>query len=98
VSASPAGERNEDVVEGLKAAGIRQTLVRLPSWERVNLFRFEAFCELLRRADIDVVAALLQCREDVHNPASWRSFLEEAFSRFSPFCSFFEIGHAWNRT
>lgn len=98
VSASPAGDKNEDVIESLKAAGIRQTLVRLPSWERDNLSRYEAFCRLLRRAEIDVVAALLQCREDVLDPASWGLFLEEAFSRFSPFCSFFEIGHAWNRT
>jgi len=98
VSASPAGKMNEAVIESLKAAGIRQTLVRLPSWERGNLSRYEAFCRLLRSADIDVVAALLQCREDVHDPASWKIFLDEAFSRFSPFCSFFEIGHAWNRT
>lgn len=98
VSSSPAGEKNDEVVENLKAAGIRQTLVRLPSWERENLSRYEAFVRLLRRAEIDVVAALLQRREDVLSPASWEGFLEDVFSGFSSLCSFFEIGHAWNRT
>jgi hypothetical protein len=98
VSLSPAGERNEEVIESLKSAGIRQTLVRFPSWERDNLSRYEAFFRLLRRAEIDVVVALLQRREDVLDPASWESFLEDVFLSFSPFCSFFEIGHAWNRT
>ena len=98
VSSSPAGEKNEEIVESLKAAGIRQTLVRVPSWERENLSRYDAFIRLLRRAEIDVVAALLQRREDVVNPASWEGFLEDVFSGFSPHCSFFEIGHAWNRT
>jgi hypothetical protein len=98
VSSSPAADRNEDVIESLKAAGIRQTLVRIPSWKRDHLSRYEDFIRLLRAAEIDVVAALLQRREDVLDPASWRGFLEDVFSRFSSLCSYFEIGHAWNRT
>ena len=98
VSCAPAREKNEEVVESLLAAGVRQTLVRLPSWERENLPRFEAFMRLLRRAEINVVAALLQRREDVLNPAAWEGFLADVFSGFSSLCSFFEIGHAWNRT
>jgi len=98
VSSSPAGEKNEEVIESLKAAGIRQTLVRLPSWESDRLSRYEDFIRLLRAAEIDVVAALLQRREDVLDPASWGGFLGDVFPRFSSLCSYFEIGHAWNRT
>ena len=35
---------------------------------------------------------------DVLDPGSWRGFLEEAFGRFAPLVSAFEVGHAWNRT
>ncbi|OGD36288.1 MAG: hypothetical protein A2V45_13365 [Candidatus Aminicenantes bacterium RBG_19FT_COMBO_58_17] len=98
VSCSPAGARNEEVVESLKAAGVRQTLVRIPSWERGGLSRYQAFIRLLRREGLDVVAALLQRRDDVLEPASWTGFLADVFSGFSTLCSHFEVGHAWNRT
>jgi hypothetical protein len=98
VSCSPAGARNGEVVESLKAAGIRQTLVRIPSWERDRLAGHEAFIRLLRGEGMDVVCALLQRREDVLAPASWSGFLDEVFSAFSSLCSHFEVGHAWNRT
>jgi hypothetical protein len=98
VSSSPAGDKNEAVIAALETAGVRRTLVRLPSWERGNLSRYEAFIRLLHGAGIDVVAALLQRREDVLNPGGWQGFLEDVFSGFSSLCSFFEVGHAWNRT
>ena len=98
VSCSPAGARNEEVIESLKAAGIRQTLVRIPSWERSELPRYEQFIRLLRREGLDVVAALLQRRDDVLEPGSWTGFLSDVFSGFSTLCSHFEVGHAWNRT
>ncbi len=52
----------------------------------------------LRARGVDVILALLQRRADVLDPGSWRAFLEEAFGRFAPLVSAFEIGHAWNRT
>lgn len=98
VSCSPAGERNAKVVEALQAAGVRQTLVRIPSWERDRLAAYASFIRLLRAAGLDVVCALLQRRDDVLSPASWSGFLDEVFSGFSSLCSYFEVGHAWNRT
>src|SRR4030042_1255001 len=76
----------------LKAAGIGQTLVRIPSWERGDLLRYETFIRLLRREGVDVVAALLQRRDDVLDPASWTGFLADVFSGFSTLCSHFEGG------
>lgn len=98
LSVSPVMEKNEEVVALLKEANIRQTFVRIPSWERSRFPEFEAFLRLLRSEDIEPALALLQQREDVRNPSRWESFMEEVFSRFRGVCSFFEVGHAWNRT
>jgi len=98
VSSSPAGERNEDVAAALLETGVRRTLVRVPSWERGKLGRHEAFIRVLRREGFEITVALLQRREDVLDPTAWEGFLGEAFSALGSLCSFFEIGHAWNRT
>jgi len=82
----------------LKSAGVRKTLVRIPSWERADLKRYEEFIRLLRREGLEVVAALLQRRDDVLEPASWAAFLDDVFSALSSLCTHFEVGHAWNRT
>lgn len=98
VSVSPLESRNDEVLEHLKDLGIQQTLVRIPSWERERLGFYQRFIEMIRARDIDVILALLQQRRDVKSPGKWLYFLEEVFSRFHSECSFFEIGHAWNRT
>lgn len=98
VSCSPAGERDDEVIESLAAAGIRQTLVRVPSWERGALGRYERFIRRLHSEGFDIVCALLQRRDDVLNPSFWGGFLSEVFSGLSSLCSHFEVGHAWNRT
>ena len=98
LSVSPAGERNEDVLELLKEIGIRRSLVRIPSWEKDKLSVYEEFSRLLHNNNIEHTAALLQRRDDVFDPSGWLYFLEEVFSRLNKTASFFEIGHAWNRT
>jgi hypothetical protein len=98
VSVSPVGERNEEVVEKLKEIGVNKTLVRIPSWERKKLGFYEKFIELLIKNKVEVTLAILQNREDVLDPARWQSFIKESFSLFGQKDSFFEIGHAWNRT
>jgi len=95
---SPLQGRDKDVLSLLAETGVRQTLVRVPSWERHNLARLESFIRRLRGEGFDVLAALLQNRNDVLNPGGWREFLDEAFTRLGPLCSAFEVGHAWNRT
>jgi len=98
VSVSPADERNEEVIKDLKDTGVNKTLVRIPSWERKNLGPYETFIELLLMNKFEVTIAMLQNREDVLRPIGWQSFVKEVFSRFERKSSFFEIGHAWNRT
>jgi len=98
LSVSPSEERAEEVLECLKETGIRKSLVRIPSWEKGKLIIFEKFFELLLEHRIELIIALLQQRDDVLNPSRWEHFLEDIFSRFGRVSSFFEIGHAWNRT
>ncbi|MDP2914713.1 MAG: hypothetical protein Q8O91_04595 [Candidatus Aminicenantes bacterium] len=98
VSASPRPGRNEEVVALLKEAGVRQTLVRIPSWEKDRLASYEDFVRLLSSSGIGLTIALLQRREDVFETTAWTRFVEDVFSRFHDVCPFYEIGHAWNRT
>jgi hypothetical protein len=98
LSVSPHKERPEEVIDLLKETGVRKTLVRIPSWERAKLDDYENFCRLLLRNGFEVTAALLQQRDDVLDPLKWQFFIEEVYSRFKEIVSYFEIGHAWNRT
>lgn len=98
LSVSPLVERNDRVVECLKETGVSKTLVRISSWEREKLDSFTQFFDLLGENKIEFSIALLQQREDVLNPSAWVNFLKDVFSRFKGMCSFFEVGHAWNRT
>jgi len=91
-------EAVEVLIRLLKEIGCRQTLVRLPSWERDKLALYARFLEKIKAEGIEPTVALLQQRQDVLGPGIWRDFLEEAFGRLAGTASFFEIGHAWNRT
>ena len=97
-AASTAGPEDAEALDLLAETGVEHTLVRVPSWERGKLAAHEAFVRTLRGRGFEVTLALVQRRSDVLDPDSWRSFLEEVFSRFAPLVSTFEIGHAWNRT
>jgi hypothetical protein len=98
LSVSPSEKRAEEVVELLRETGVHKTLVRIPSWESGKLDVFERFFKLLLEHDFELTIALLQQRDDVFNSSRWQHFLEEVFSRFGRTASFFEVGHAWNRT
>jgi len=98
VCASPCLGRNEDVAALLKEAGVSQTLVRIPSWDKARLDVYEELIRLLGANGTGVTIALLQRREDVFETEAWSRFLEDVFVRFRGLCSSYEIGHAWNRT
>jgi len=102
VSVSPTSrsvsDPSGDVIELLKAAGVQETLVRIPSWEKGRLADCEKFAARLHAQGLGLTIAVLQRREDVFEQAAWAGFLEDVFARFRPFCPNFEVGHAWNRT
>ena len=98
VAVSPSPPRNEEVLDNLERLRIKKTLVRIPSWHKERLEDYENFIQRIKQRGLDIVISLLQRREDVRHPEGWVQFLDEVFSRFKPFSSHFEIGHAWNRT
>lgn len=98
VAVSPYPDRNEEVLKRLESLRVHKTLVRVPSWESDRLEYYENFVREIKRRGWDVLISLLQSREDVQNTQAWERFLDDVFSRFKPFSSSFEIGHAWNRT
>jgi hypothetical protein len=101
VAVSPVQEegREQEVLDLLRELGIRKSLLRIPSWEQDRLGMYERFLAKMRDEEgIEVLIALLQRRRDVLDPQGWEGFLEEVFSRFGDRETFFEVGHAWNRT
>ncbi len=98
LAVSPAGGQTDEVVRLLRESRAENVLVRLASWERESLEERARFLERLRSEGFGLTAALLQRREDVLRPAGWRDFLKEVFDRLEHVVSYFEIGHAWNRT
>ncbi|MEA3421231.1 MAG: hypothetical protein U9Q97_06100 [Acidobacteriota bacterium] len=98
ISVSQQEEKNTEIADSLREIGVCQTLVRIPSWERDKLQSFEKFFDILQKKEIEFSVALLQQRDDVLHPSHWEHFLEDVFSSFGGKCSFFEIGHAWNRS
>lgn len=98
LSLSPIEGRNEEVVDSFLETGIRQSLVRIPSWEQDQLNKYKEFIDRLSSNSVDITISLLQQRDDVLHPSRWEGFIDSVFNHFKEKCSFFEIGHAWNRT
>jgi hypothetical protein len=98
VAVSPSIHRDEEVLDKLGELNVKKTLVRIPSWNKDGLDLYEDFIGKIKKQNLDIMISLLQRREDVRNLKNWGQFLDDVFSRFKPFCSHFEIGHAWNRT
>ncbi|MFQ6083031.1 MAG: hypothetical protein ACE5WD_06715 [Candidatus Aminicenantia bacterium] len=98
VSISPLEHQNEEVVEKLISLGVKNTLIRIPSWETNQLKKYFSLAEILEREGINFVIAILQNRDDVLKPRKWREALNEIISSFYSKTDYFEIGHAWNRT
>jgi hypothetical protein len=98
VSVSPGKNNLEKIISGLEDLNIRKTLIRIPSWEKNRLSMYREFIKDIHHGKREVMIALLQNREDVKNPKSWKKFLEQVFDGFRDMCQIFEIGHAWNRT
>jgi hypothetical protein len=98
LSVSPIGKREDEVLSLLRELDVRKILIRIPSWKSSELDRFQKFSLPLFSQVRDVTLALLQNREDVIHPSRWGDFVEDVFFRFHSYSSFFEVGHAWNRT
>ena len=98
VASSPSEKKNSEVAACLKDLGVSQSLIRIPSWELDRLSEYEDFFGCLGENQVETMLVLIQQRKDVLNPGRWEHFIDKVFSRFAGKCTYFEIGHAWNRT
>jgi hypothetical protein len=102
VAVSPAAgfpaSAAEELASFLGEIGVRQTLFRVPSWEKDRLAEYEAFARALDKSGQGLLTAVLQRREDVFESGLWERFLGETIGRLGDVCPYFEVGHAWNRT
>ncbi|MCX7974705.1 MAG: hypothetical protein N3B16_09440 [Candidatus Aminicenantes bacterium] len=98
VAVTPVEDKEKEIQVLLSELGVKNVLVRLPSWEKEKIDSYERFISRLVKSGYGVVVALLQNRYDVLEPQRWRDFLALAFEKLSPWVNHFEVGHAWNRT
>lgn len=98
IAVTPIDSKEEEILNLLCELGVKNILVRLPSWEKEKINIYERFISRLFQNGYSVMVALLQNRYDVLEPEKWQDFLAQAFERLAPWVNFFEIGHAWNRT
>ena len=98
LSVSPLEGKEDEIASLLEEIGVRETLIRILSWESSDLAHHRRLLTHLFSREKEVTLAILQNREDVICPSRWSSFLGDVFSRFHSHASFFEVGHAWNRT
>ncbi len=98
VAVTPVESKEKEIFFLLEQLGVKNILVRVPSWEREKLSQYEDFVKQVNRKGYSVLIALLQNRYDVLEPRGWHQFLDSVFRRLSPYAHYFEIGHAWNRT
>ncbi len=98
VAVTPREAKKEEIFFYLKQLGVKNVLVRIPSWEKEKLSQYEEFVGQLHQRGYSILIALLQNRYDVLEPKGWQNFLKSVFEKFCSYTSYFEIGHAWNRT
>ncbi len=98
LAVSPLENGEEELLAGLQETGVRNVLVRVPSWEKEKIDKYTNFIAQLAEGGWEVLVVLLQNRYDVLEPQRWADFLQEVMEKLSPWVKYFEIGHAWNRT
>lgn len=96
LSITPDERYNADIENMVSDLGVRELLIRIPSWELDRLDKYLGFAE--RFAGHELVFNILQCRTSVAQPGAWRSALEAIIPRFKHLSSYFQIGNAVNRS
>lgn len=98
VAVTPVESKQKEIFFHLEQLGVKNVLIRVPSWEKERLCQYEDFVSQFHRRGYSILIALLQNREDVLEPRGWQNFIKLVFERMSPYTNYFELGHAWNRT
>lgn len=96
LSLSADAKYNDAIVDMVDELGVEELLVRVPVWE---LDRLDATLALMDRLpERRFLVNVLQHRDSVRDPESWRRQLEQIFGAFAGRTQWFQIGNAVNRS
>lgn len=96
LSISPEPKFDDAVYDMVHELGVRELLVRLPTWDLDAVDVLQRLME--RYPDHRFLINVLQNRECVLNARHWQDSLCTIFDRFAGITSDFQIGNAINRT
>ncbi len=83
-------------VEMVEEIGVKNLLIRIPSWDTKNLDHYIKYMALF--PDCEFLVNILQNRDSVDNQSQWKSQIKTIFEEVSPICKNFKIGNAFNRS
>ncbi|MBS1269219.1 MAG: hypothetical protein MAG794_00167 [Gammaproteobacteria bacterium] len=96
LSITPCERYNEQIRSMVAELGVRELLIRIPSWDLERLDAYADFAEQF--SDHHLLFNILQSRDSVLRPEVWRNALEAIFSKLRHLSSYFQIGNAVNRS
>ena len=83
-------------IEMVRDLGVKQVLLRIPSWDVDNLDRYVSLLAQLEACDL--VINILQSRESTADLNTWRQQVHQIVASTIPYTSTYWIGNAMNRT
>ena len=96
LSVSPHPDYDNAIVEMVNELGVRELLVRVPTWDLQQLQTISRFME--RFPHQRFLVNVLQDPTAVRDTGLWQSRLREVFSTLAGRAEYFQIGNAVNRT
>ena len=96
LSIAPDEEYKSALIEMVDELGVKQLLMRIPSWDVNDLDRYVAFLELFPRNEF--VINILQSRDSVNNLNEWQQQVAKIIRATQHITKTYWIGNAVNRT
>lgn len=96
LSVEPDDAFNQSAVEMVEELGVKQLLLRIPSWDVAALDDYVGFLELF--PEHEFVINILQSRDSVNNLADWQQQVAKIIQATQHRTKTFWIGNAVNRT
>ncbi|MFT5113473.1 MAG: hypothetical protein ACI8P9_002804 [Parasphingorhabdus sp.] len=96
LSVTPDSNYNGAIADMVEDLGVRRLLLRIPAWEADNL---EMYTDFLQRFPAnEFVVNILQSRDSVARPETWRAQLNNIFDALQGRVWEYQIGNAINRS
>lgn len=96
LSVMPDSEHESAMIEMVDELGVKQLLIRIPSWDVDNLDFYVNFMQ--RFPQQEFVVNILQSRDSVNDIAGWQDQVRRIITATREQCKTYWIGNAINRT